>query len=296
MRLPSFVVLPACSTLLLLLALPPQAQAQTVTPIGAIQGTGTAATAGSYTVSGIVTAVYAGLSPAGFYIQNEAASADNDPATSDALFVVQAAPTVQPGDRVRLTGTVQENGLTPSFNQAVLTNPTITVLATGQAAPAFTTLVNTSFSTSSAEATEGMLVQFSAPLTVTNVDNLRSRGELTISVDGLVYQPTQLVDPNDSPASGTSSTGTTNVAAVTAFTAASATKVLVLDDGRATSNPSPTPYLDPTLGTVRVGSTLPGLRGVLGYGNNRWRVQPLPGADAPVLAVTRPAARQMAAA
>lgn len=288
MRLSTFGLVSAFSTLVLAAGLPHATQAQAPTPIGTIQGAGATAAGGTYTVAGIVTAVYAGLSPAGFYLQNEAATADNDPATSDALFVVQAAPTVRPGDRVQVTGLVQENGVTPSFNQAVITNPSVVVQATGQAAPAFTILPNSTFSASSAEAAEGMLVQFSAPLTVTSVENLRGRGELTISVDGLVYQPTQLTDPNDSPASGTSSAGTSNVAAVTAFVAANAAKTLLLDDGRAASNPQPTPYLDPVLGTVRVGSTIPSLRGILAYGNNRWRVQPLPGPDAPALLVTRP--------
>src|SRR6476469_1185063 len=84
------------------------ARAQTITPIGTIQGTGALATSGNYTVEGVVTGVYAGLSPAGFYVQNDAAAADGDPATSNALFVVQTAPTVAVGNRVRISGAVQE--------------------------------------------------------------------------------------------------------------------------------------------------------------------------------------------
>lgn len=285
---PILALLPAAWLTAALLA---PAAAQTTTPIGLIQGSGAAAAAGTYTVEGVVTAVYAGLNPAGFYVQNDAATADNDPATSDALFVVQPAPAVQPGDRVRVAGTVQEDALAPSFGQAVLVGPVVTALAAGQARPAFVLVNNAAFSAAAAEAYEGMLVQFAAPLTVVNVDNLKARGELTLSTDGLVYQPTQVVDPNDNPAAGTSSTGAANVAAVNAYAAANAAKAfLLLDDGSAAANPSPTPYLDPQLQTVRVGSTAAGLRGVLGYGGGRWRVQPLPGpADAPALAVTRPA-------
>ena len=47
---------------------------------------------GTYTVGGLVTGVYASLNSAGFYVQNHAATADGDPATSDALFAVQTAP------------------------------------------------------------------------------------------------------------------------------------------------------------------------------------------------------------
>ena len=263
-------------------------QAQTSTPIGTIQGTGGLAVAGSYTIEGVVTGVYAGLNPAGFYVQNDAATADGNPATSDALFVVQAAPTVAVGSRVRISGAVQESAGTPSFNQAVLTDPVITTLNTGSPLPAFSRIDNATFSMTDAEPLEGMLVEFGGPVTVSDVAAVKSRGELTISLRGLLYQPTQFVDPNDSPASGTSSTGSSNVAAVSAYQTANVNKALVLDDGRAAPNPAPTPYLDAATQTVRVGSTVARLRGVLGYGNNRWRVQPLAGSDAPQVVTVRP--------
>ena len=208
-------------------------QAQTITPIGTIQGSGVLATSGTYTIEGVVTGVYPGLSPAGFYIQNDAASADNDPTTSDALYVVQTNPTVVVGNRVRITGPVQEIASTPSFNQAVLTSPAITVLAASSPLPAFTVLDNATFSMTAAEAYEGMRVRFLAPVTVSDLSTLKSRGELDISLRGLVYQPTQMVDPNDDPASGTSSAGTSNVPAVNAYQAANVAKSLLLDDGRA---------------------------------------------------------------
>ncbi|MBF9236205.1 ExeM/NucH family extracellular endonuclease [Hymenobacter sp. BT683] len=262
--------------------------AQQLTPIGVIQGTGVLATTGNYTVEGIVTGVYAGLSPAGFYLQNEAAGADGNPATSDALFVVQTNPTVAVGQKVRISGLVQEIASTPSFNQAVLTGPVVTVLSSGNALPAFALVDNATYSSATAEAFEGMRVQFSAPVTVSDVGAVKSRGELTISTRGLVYQPTQFVDPNDDPATGTSSAGTSNAAAVTAYQVANVSKVLLLDDGRAATSPQPIPYLDPATQTVRVGSTVASLRGILGYGNGRWRVQPLAGPDAPVVTVVRP--------
>ncbi|MBF9142668.1 ExeM/NucH family extracellular endonuclease [Hymenobacter properus] len=264
-------------------------QAQTVTPIGTIQTSGALATAGTYTIEAVVTAVYPGLSPAGFYVQNDAAGADGDPATSDALFVVQTNPTVVVGNKVRITGAVQEIASTPSFNQAVLTSPSITVLAASSPLPAFTMLDNATFSSTDAERYEGMRVQFLAPVTVSDLSTLKSRGELDISVRGLVYQPTQIIDPNDDPASGTSSSGTSNVPAVNAYQAANVAKSLLLDDGRAAVNPQPTPYLDATLGTVRVGSTIASLRGIMGYGGSAWRIQPLAGADAPQVITVRPA-------
>jgi len=260
------------------------------TPIGSIQGAGKAARAGTYTIEAVVTGVYAGLQPAGFYVQDDQATADGNPATSDALFVVQPDPTVQVGDRVRITGVVSEEAAAPSFNQAVLTAPAITVLAAGQALPAFTRIENSTFSAADAERYEGMRVQFAAPLTVTENYSLKQRGELTVSVAGLTYQATQFIDPNDSPATGTHSAGTANLAAVTAYQTANANKSLVLDDGSSATAPTPTPYLDARYHTVRVGSTLANLGGILGFGDGLWRLQPLAGAEAPVLSVVRPLA------
>ncbi|MBF9142682.1 ExeM/NucH family extracellular endonuclease [Hymenobacter properus] len=258
------------------------------TPIGAIQGSGAAAKPGTYTIEAVVTGVYAGLNPAGFYVQDETATADGNPATSDALFVVAPNPTVKIGDKVRISGVVREDAGAPSFNQAILTEPSIEVLASGQALPAFVTIDNTTFSAANAERYEGMRVQFSAPMTVTDNYSLKQRGELTVSAQGLTYQPTQFIDPNDDPATGTHSSGTSNVAAVNAYQKANEDKSLVLDDGSSANNPSPTPYLDPNTGTVRIGSTLTGLRGIMGYGYGKWRVQPLPGEAAPVVRTSRP--------
>ena len=103
---------PALLLLAALLAAAP-AQAQTVTPIGVIQGSGALATPGTYTIEGVVTGVYAGLSPAGFYVQNDVATADNDPATSDALYVVQTSPAGAIGNRVRISGAVLEIASAP---------------------------------------------------------------------------------------------------------------------------------------------------------------------------------------
>ena len=90
-----------------------------------------------------------------------------------------------------------------------------------------------------------MRVQFTAPLTVTDNYGLKQRGELMVSVAGLIYQPTQFIDPNHDPATGSNSTG--NLATIEACQTANDGKNLVLDDGCSTTNPAPTPYLGPPL-------------------------------------------------
>lgn len=276
-----------------LLAHAPNALAQNpaggVTRIGVIQGKGTAATPGTYTVEGIVTAVYPNLKPGGFYVQESAAASDGNPATSDALFVAQATSTVKVGDLVRLTGSVAEDAPGDLSGQAAMVEPTVTVVSSGNALPAFATITSTTFTEAQLEPFEGMRVEFANPLTVSEVYNLPSRGELTLSSGGVVYQPTQFIDPNDEPATDTTSTGTRNIAAIRAFEAANNSRSILLDDGSAANKPTPIPYLDPALRTMRVGSSVAHLRGILSYGFGKSRVQPLPAPDAPAFVVTRPA-------
>ncbi|WP_375437920.1 ExeM/NucH family extracellular endonuclease [uncultured Hymenobacter sp.] len=260
-----------------------------ITKISSIQGTGATVAAGTYNVEAIVTGVYATLNPAGFYVQEEDSDSDGNGNSSEAIFVVQAGATVAVGDKVKVTGVAQETSATPSFNQAVLTSSVVTVLSSGHALPAFTALVNATYSAAEAEKYEGMLVAFTNPLTVAEVRNVKQFGELILSTNSTLYQPTQAVDPNDNPATGTTSTGAANVAAVKAYELANANKSIVLDDGSALSNPSPTPYLDATLQTVRANSTISNVKGILGYGFNTYRIQPLAGAgNAPVVTVARP--------
>jgi predicted extracellular nuclease len=242
-------------------------------PVGIsnIQGSGTTATAGSFTVSAIVTGIYPTLSPAGFYIQEEDADADADPNTSEGIFVVSATP-VAVGDLVRVTGTVQENGVTPSFNQAVFATATVTVLSSGNPFPATVDITLPVTATADYEKYEGMRVRFPGTLTVTDNDNLGGFGELKLSSGGLVYQPTQIVDPNDNPASGTNSSGASNVAAVNALIASNNLRTILLDDGRGTIPTLPYVNVD---NTVRVGSTIDNITGILGYAFSQYRIQPI---------------------
>ncbi|WP_399923857.1 endonuclease/exonuclease/phosphatase family protein [Streptomyces kanamyceticus] len=90
-------------------------------------------------VRGIVTGVR-GYGSKGFWIQDT--KADGDPATSEGVFVYtgSAAPTVKPGDAVRVSGTVGEYipGGAKSGNQSLtqITKPTVTVESSGNAVPA----------------------------------------------------------------------------------------------------------------------------------------------------------------
>ncbi len=255
------------------------------TRIHDIQGTGMMAVAGNYTAEAIVTGVYPSLSPAGFYIQEEDADADADPATSEGIFVVSAAP-VAIGDRVRVTGTVQENAATPSFSQAVFNAPVVTILNNGITIPAPTNITLPLASVADFERYEGMLVAFPATLTVTNNYTLGRFGEVGLSAGGPVYQPSQVIDPNDATPEGTTTTGATNVAAINALIAGNAARSILLDDGVNTT--VTLPYADPVDHTLRLGSTISNLTGIMGYAFSSYRIQPVPSAPPAFIYAPRP--------
>jgi predicted extracellular nuclease len=243
------------------------------TTISNIQGTGSTATAGVFTIEAIVTGIYPNLSPAGFYIQEEDADADADPSTSEAIFVVSGA-TVAIGDRVSVVGTVQENSVTPSFNQAVVTSPVVTILSNGNPLPSITDINLPLAGIAFLERFEGMLIRYPYELTVTNNNSLGNFGEVSLARNGIVYQPTEILDPNDDPASGTNFTGNSNVPAITALGTSNGLRTVLLDDGR-TGTLSALPYVNID-NTLRVGSTITNLTGILGFGFNNYRTQPLP--------------------
>ncbi|MCC6186827.1 MAG: ExeM/NucH family extracellular endonuclease, partial [Chitinophagaceae bacterium] len=119
---------------------------------------------------------------------------------------------------------------------------------------------------------EGMLVHFADTLTVTDNNNLGKYGELTLSAKGNVYQPTQITDPNDSIATGTNASGTSNIAAIQAHITSNDLRSILLDDGR-TISMTTLPYIN-TDNTLRVGSTIDSLWGIMGFAYDQYRLQP----------------------
>lgn len=243
------------------------------TPIHNIQGSGNAATAGNYTVEGIVTGVYPTLSPAGFYMQEEDADADANSNTSEGIFVVTSG-SVAPGDKVRVTGTALEGAAAPSYQQAVLNNTTVAVVNSGNPLPTATVVNLPVSAVSDYEKYECMLVRFPDTLTVTDNYNLGRYGEINLSKGGIVYQPTQLVDPNDATASGTTASGASNVAAINALIDSNARRTIMMDDGK--GNMTVLPFADATDHTLRLGSTIHNVTGIMGFAFSAYRIQPVP--------------------
>jgi uncharacterized protein len=252
------------------------------TLISQIQGSGTTATPGTFTIEGIVVGDFQGANQlGGFYLQEENSDADGNGLTSEGIFV-NSLVAVNFGDKVRISGTVQETAATPSFGQATITpgsNADIQILGTGLQGLVTPTIVDLPMvALGDLERYEGMLVTFPEILTVTETFNLGRFGEVVLAADGRLFNPTNIVDPNDAVPSGTSFAGGSNVAAVTAQQNLNDRRRIILDDGRTDSNLVDVPYIDttdanPLNDTLRIGSTVSNLTGVVGFGFSNYRIQ-----------------------
>ena len=161
------------------------------TPIYDIQGNGaTAAITGTVTTQGVVVGDYEGASPAlrGFFLQD--LSGDDDPATSDGIFVFNGNNNnVNLGDVVRVTGKAEEfQGQTQISSVTSIVN-----CGTGSVDPTDVTLPFAS--ADSPEHYEGMLVRLPQTLYVTEHFQLGRFGQVVLSSGGRLKQPTNVVAP-----------------------------------------------------------------------------------------------------
>ena len=241
--------------------------------IGQVQGDGpaTALAGQQVTVRGTVVGDVPGST--GFYLQD--VDGDGTTATSDGIFVFSRGADVALGDMVAVEGEVSEfGGLTE-----ITSHDDVEVCAPGTTAdlPAPTPL-DLPADDATRERLEGMLVAPVDALTVSEVYDLTSYGELTLSEGGLLVQPTELARPGSAEAQ--------------AIAAANTARQIMLDDGvSARVSTDTAPYLTPTT-PVRVGDVLDFTAPlVLGFGNASWRLQPADGTAAGTFAPqnTRPA-------
>ena len=232
-----------------------------------VQGTGSASPMVGQTVTlqGIVTASFqAANSLGGFYLQEEDANIDVDPATSEGIVIFHSATAVAVGDKVNVTGTVAELGTAPN-TLTEITSATVQIVSSGNPLPALVDVALPVASVTDLERYEGMRVRLPQTMTVSEHFSLARYGELLLSVNGRLLQPTEVVDPNDDPASGNNSSGTSNVAAVSARANLNLRSSILLADTSATQNPAVIPFLDPANNTIRLGTTITNLTGILNH-------------------------------
>ncbi|MDY0055977.1 MAG: ExeM/NucH family extracellular endonuclease [Methyloversatilis sp.] len=220
------------------------AGAGAITPIPAIQGSGSASPLSGQTVTteGVVTAVFPGLS--GYYLQDEAG--DGDVATSDGIFVHAPGNTAQVGQRLRLSAGVTE------FNTVTeLVSPTaVQVLGSGVSVQPTDVVLPEAFE-GELERYEGMLVRIVSPLTVSQNYFQGRYGQVTLSADGRLEIPTNRHVAGSAEA--------------LALRDANARRRIVLDDGSTAQNPNPIPFIGAD-DTLRAGDTVQLLTGVIDHG------------------------------
>jgi uncharacterized repeat protein (TIGR01451 family) len=260
-----------------------------ITKIHDVQGNGAATPipGATVTVEGIVTANFQGTTKLrGFFLQEEDADADADPATSEGIFIFcSSCPTpVAEGQKVKVTGVVSEN-----FNMTEITAataPSIVVTNAGNnlasVTPAAITLPIAGVVDDFYEAREGMLVTFTNTLSVAEYFELGRFGQIVLTQGGRPFQFTEQNPPS--------------VAGYTAHLDALSRREVILDD----DNNAQEAYLSSpdgsqaifypranggfsvgTQGTdfFRGGDLVNGLTGVLhwdfpGFGANTWRIRP----------------------
>ena len=238
---------------------PPACDAPVTHEIGAVQGTVSASPLQEQTVTveGVVVGDFQGAGElGGVYLQDS----DGNQETSDGIFVYDPdAPALVEGDVVRVTGTVTESfGLTQISTVSAIGD-------CGDATLPAPTVLDLPADDVTRERYESMLVTFGEPLTAAETYNLARFGEIVVSSDGRLYQPTN--DGGDDEEEQRLNDQ----------------RRLVIDDGSGLQNPDDIPFTDG--GVIRVGDPLTNVVGVLSYGFSAWRLQPT---EEPSVARTNP--------
>jgi uncharacterized protein len=230
-----------------------------LTDITAVQGatTTSAMVSQTVTVRGVVVGEFQNQSATqlnGFFMQQ--AMPDTDPLTSEGIFVfAPGAPKLSQGDYVQVQGLVAEFGAAGSTVTQLSGSVTVSLCGSGVAVkptPVILPVANLAV----LERYEGMLVEFTQTLAVTELFELGRFGQLALSLDGRQFHP--------------------NNGNVTTTNAKNLLERIVLDDGSTAQNPNPAPYMSAagSAGTRRVGDTVQKLTGVLSHGFGAYRVHP----------------------
>ncbi len=259
----------------------------TMALIHEIQGSGTASPLDGQSVS--VRAIVVGdfqdgdndtkRNLRGFYIQEEDNESDGNASTSEGIFVYEGTGNfinnVNVGDWVEINGSVDEY-----YDETQIIASSVRVLSSGNTLPTptiislptpSTTLSQASKHQPDLEAFEGMLVEFSDTLTITEMYQLGRFNEIKLTQGGRVEQFSQIYTPNPT--------------AYTAYLKTIGARTITYDDGLSLQNGA-IGNLDGfgttfnTASDKRMGDTITHLKGVLSYqwaGNSAsgatWRVR-----------------------
>ncbi len=202
----------------------------------------------------------------GFYVQEEKGEQDDNPATSEGIFVFAPdAPDVTAGDVVRVTGEVVE------FSELTELTNVSSVAVVGSTAVPDPVEVQFPATNDVLETVEGMLVRFPQDLVIAEYFNFDRFGEvvLALPLDDLdrPFQPTSYVEPGP---------------AVVPIEEAIARRRITLDDARTVQNPDPARHPNgeafTTENRFRGGDAVTNATGVLDQRFGAYRIQPTQGA------------------
>jgi predicted extracellular nuclease len=194
----------------------------------------------------------------GFFLQEENCDADADPTTSEGIFVYDSGfgVPVSEGDVVRVQGTVDE-----FYDLTELKYISNLVVCSSGASVTAAQVDLPVVAIDDLERNEGMLVTLPQVLHVTEHYNLGRYGEVWVSVGGRLYNPTHLTTPG-TPANDQQDLNDRSR--------------LLIDDGSEVQNPAVVPYLAAD-NTLRLGDSITGLTGALGYSYSNYRLHPTVG-------------------
>ncbi|MBN1465245.1 ExeM/NucH family extracellular endonuclease [candidate division KSB1 bacterium] len=204
-------------------------------------------------IEGIVTGDFqAEGALSGFFMQEETAQFDAHESTSEGIFVRDDGfgVDVKVGDVVRVTGTVHD--YYDRTEMMLVTRLIVRHVALPEAH-----VVILPMASDELEAFEGMLIQIEQELTVTGTNGLLQYGELELAVNGRLFTPTNSVAPGTDAVNLQLENGRRRIQ---------------IDDGSRVENPAPIPYFIEN--TLRLGSTLPSLTGVLDYSFGQYEIHP----------------------
>ena len=245
------------------------------TLISEIQGDGavTPLPAGSQRViEGVVVGNFDGAGGLnGFFVQEEDADRDANPATSEGIFVAAAGPSMS-GDLVRVRGTVSEGPPGPAPNSMTRIGSVTGMLTCSSGNSVTTTNVSLpapspTNAPAAFEPLEGMHVQLPQALVISEYFNYDRFGEIVLGLplagETRHFTPTSIVEPGG-PANARS--------------AEYLVRRITLDDGLGVQNPGFTRHPNGAgfslSNSFRGGDTVANTTGVMSWDFNLWRIQP----------------------
>jgi len=214
----------------------------------------------THTVEAIVIGEFQGTDALkGFFIQEETKHWDNDPSSSEGVFIYHHKTQVKVGQVVRLKGEVQER-----YGQTQLSNVDhVEFCKKGLNQNLHPLGIDLPFTSDQwLEAFEGMLVRIQGDLTVTDNAKLGKYGEFVVANKSRLFAPSQVVQPGKDANMHARLNGLNQ---------------LIIDDGSLQKYPSKLIYPAPGLSavnTLRIGQKPRPIVGVLAFAFSRYRVHP----------------------